>query len=78
MAAIICDLTLMESELNIRSMQAPQKVDEQYKFNVFRQYNVSSAQYDSSLMYYSNHPAEFKKVYELVLEKLNSMQSETR
>ena len=78
MADVIADLTLMESQLNISSMQAPQKLDDRFKFNVFKEHRITPSQYDSSVMYYSRNPEEFKKIYDLVLQQLSELQTQSQ
>lgn len=73
MAAVLTDITLMEAAANIKTQQNPSiKVDSVLKFNVYKQHLITRTQYESSLKYYSAKPSEFREVYEIVLQKINS------
>ncbi|MBC7865270.1 MAG: DUF4296 domain-containing protein [Bacteroidia bacterium] len=47
------------------------------KFNVFKENGVKREDYLKSMEYYSQHPAQLKKIYEKVMEKLNLMKQES-
>lgn len=78
MAMIITDLTLIESDMNIKSFPSSIKFEEAYRFNVFKDYGITVSDYNSSLQFYSENPEEFKKVYDLVLENLSRIQAEMK
>ncbi|MFL5754523.1 MAG: DUF4296 domain-containing protein [Bacteroidia bacterium] len=73
MAAVLCDLSVMEAGINVSRFNAANATDS-LRFNIYRQHNISRRDYDSSIAFYSRHPEEFKKVYELVIEKLSRLQ----
>ncbi len=69
---VFVDYTLIESTINLNIKGAnDQNFDSLYNFNVFKKHNVSKAQYDSTLKYYSAKPEEFKEIMERVLERMN-------
>lgn len=73
---VIVDFTLAESAAGINVLNVPgQKVDTVYSFNPLLDNNITKAQFDTSLYFYSHHPKIFREVYEITLEKLNRMQA---
>ncbi len=42
-----------------------------YRLGVLKKYNVSQAEFDSSMVYYSRHSDRLHEIYEGVAEKLN-------
>ncbi|MBA3680161.1 MAG: DUF4296 domain-containing protein [Bacteroidetes bacterium] len=75
---VIVDFALAESTSNINVKNLPaDKMDSLYTFNPLTENNVSKSQYDSTITFYSKHPALYKKVYDNVLEELSKMQIKT-
>ena len=72
---LLVDFALAESasNLNIKNVSA-QKMDSVYAFNPLTENKVTKATYDSTISFYSKHPALYKKIYENVLTKLSKMQ----
>ena len=69
---VIKDKALSEAALNVNPKNVDgTKYDSVYNFRVYEENKITHAQYDSTLIYYSSHPDEFKEVLEAVLEKLN-------
>ncbi len=69
---VFVDYSLIESTINLNIKGATdQNYDSLYNFNVFKKHNVTKAQYDSTLKYYSAKPEEFKEIMERVLERMN-------
>jgi len=73
---VIVDFTLAESAagINVLNVQG-QKIDTVYSFNPLLDNNITKAQFDTSLYFYSHHPKLFREVYEVTLEKLSRMQA---
>jgi len=66
------DLALAEALLNANTEKAAGNAfDSLYNFNVLKSHECSRKEYDTTLYFYSQHPALFKEVMEEVLEKLN-------
>lgn len=74
MAAVLCDLSVMEASLNVARFNGGNPAADSLRFNIYRQHNISRSTYDSSIAFYSKHPEEFKKVYAMAVDKLSSMQ----
>jgi hypothetical protein len=76
MAAVIADFALAESAgtLNVKNV-AVSKTDSAYAFNPLKDHHLRREQYDSSLLFYSSHPEQYKKIYEKVLEKLSAFEA---
>jgi hypothetical protein len=72
MAAMLTDITLMEAAANVQVKQnVNAKIEENLKFNIYKQHMISRKQYESSLKYYSANAKEFKEVYDIVLQNLS-------
>lgn len=72
MAAVLTDISLMEAAANVQLTQnANANIEEGLKFNIYKQHSISRKQYESSLKYYSANTAEFKEIYDIVLQNLN-------
>lgn len=73
---VIVDFTLAESAagINVLNVQG-QKIDTVYSFNPLLDNNITQAQFDTSLYFYSHHPKLFREVYEIALEKLSRLQA---
>ncbi len=69
---VLKDKALAEAALgvNVKNV-AGEKFDSVYNFNVYKENDITKAQYDSTMKYYSAKPGEFKELMEEVLEKLN-------
>ncbi len=69
---IMKDYALVESMLNSNTANANGPAfDSIYNFDVLKENEVTKSQYDSTLVYYTAHPDEFKELMDEVLEKLN-------
>lgn len=73
---VIVDFTLAESAASINVLNVPgQRIDTVYSFNPLIDNQISKAQFDTSLYFYSHHPKLFREVYEITLEKLSRIQA---
>ena len=72
---VIVDFALAESagNLNVKNVPA-QQLDSTYAFDPLKENNVSKAEYDSAISFYSKHPSLYKKIYENVLATLSELQ----
>ncbi|HEY1037816.1 MAG TPA: DUF4296 domain-containing protein [Bacteroidia bacterium] len=74
MAAVMTDLALAESVITLKTIQEPAfNPDSTVKFNVFKQHNISRKQYENNILWYSQHPKDFKEVYDIVAKTLEDM-----
>lgn len=74
---ILADFALAESAANMNIENVPNyRLDTVYAFDPIRENKVRRSQYDSTLTYYSEHPDQFKKIYENVLVLLSEMQTQ--
>jgi len=48
-----------------------------YKF-IFKKYNVTQAQFDSSLVWYTKNPRVFENIYDKVMVNLNTLQKDVK
>ena len=74
---VLVDFALAESaaNMNIKNVLFD-KTDSVYAFNPLEENHITKAQYDSTLAFYSAHTDLYKEVYEAVLLKLNTMQTQ--
>ena len=74
MAAILCDLTLMQSSIDQNQINSIFN-DTILTFNIYKQHKVSRLEYELSLKYYAAHPDQFKAVYKRVAANLQVLKS---
>jgi hypothetical protein len=74
-AKVLADFALAEgaANMNIKNV-AFQKFDTVYAFNPLKENNIRKTQYDSTILFYSQHVELYKKVYENVLALLSELQ----
>jgi len=46
-----------------------------YTRAIYDKFNVTAAQFDSTVAYYSNHPSEYEEIYNVVLDSLRAMEA---
>lgn len=75
-AKVLTDLSLAESaaNLNIKNVRID-KIDSAYAFDPLKENGVSKSKYDSTALFYAEHPDLYNEVYDQVLTKLSEMQS---
>lgn len=75
---ILFDMSLAEAAININVKNVkPEKMDSVYAFDPLKENNVSRAEYDTSLHFYSAHPELYKEVYDKVLERLSEFEAKS-
>jgi predicted peroxiredoxin len=74
-AKVLADFALAEgaANMNIKNV-AFQTFDTVYAFNPLKENNIRKTQYDSTILFYSQHIELYKNVYENVLALLSEMQ----
>ncbi len=78
MAKVLADVTLAETKISSDPMprDTSQYKAKGYYREVFEMHNVSQGEFKRSMKYYKNNPDVLLKVYEQVVEDLNSMEKE--
>lgn len=73
---LLVDFSLAESagNLNVKNLSGV-TFDSAYAFNPLKENNISRAQYDTTIAFYSKHPRLYKKIFEEVLTTLSKMQA---
>lgn len=73
---VLADFALAESatNMNVKNVSA-YRLDTVYAFDPLAENGIRKSQFDSTLVFYSRHPALYKKVYENVLTLLSEMQT---
>lgn len=73
---VLVDFALAESAANTNIKNVPNnQADSVYNFNPLEENNITKAQYDSALVFYSSHTELYKEIYQEVLQRLNAMQT---
>jgi hypothetical protein len=78
MAKVLADVTLAETKVSNEPMprDTSQYKAKGYYREVLEMHNVSQGEFKRSMKYYKNNPDVLLKVYEQVVEDLNSMEKE--
>ena len=77
MITVITDIVLAEGNdktLKKYGYNSPKLLDSSYQF-IYKKQNLQKWQVDSSFKYYSNHPDDFIKMMDEVLENLNRLEN---
>jgi hypothetical protein len=74
LAEILTDAYLAEGAtgINIKGISG-QQFDSVYLFNPLKEHGCSKSKFDSSMVFYTQHPIVLKNIYDQVLEKLNKI-----
>ena len=71
MRRVLVDLHKMDAMLQVSGMQyGHDKAEDTYYALVLDEHGITQAQFDSSLVWYTNHPQLFDKIYPRVLAQL--------
>ena len=76
MAAVITDIHLAEAEANLNTLPDSASTAQVGFQKIFEKNSISKAQYDSSLVFYVDHPELINEVYEIVMNELSKRQGE--
>jgi hypothetical protein len=74
MANILTEVHLAEarvSRLSLRSIDSSNLAYKHLESQIFKRFNVDTAAYRKSYIFYSSHPADMEVIYKQVTEKLN-------
>ena len=75
MQAIQVDMYIAEAMIDINSREFSEQAQKEALFqSIFRKYGITKAEYDSSLVWYGKHLDIYMKVFDRVLNDLNSRQ----
>ncbi len=76
MIRVLTDAYLAEgaSGINVKSVTG-EKFDSTYVFNPLKDTQIKKSTFDSSIVYYTQHPKKLKIIYDKVLDKLSVMQA---
>jgi hypothetical protein len=76
MAEVLVDLHIMEASINVKMTQESRLVkDTAHYQDVYKEHKISKAQLDESFRYYASKPEKLSGIYEIVVSKLNQMQT---
>jgi hypothetical protein len=51
---------------------------EDFYYSVLKKYNIADTVFEKSMIYYSNFPKDFEKIYSAVLDRANQAQEELK
>lgn len=75
MQAVQVDMQLAEAIISLNSKDFPDNAHKEALYqSIFRKYDITEAEYDSSLVWYGRHLDIYMKVYDRVLADLNKRQ----
>lgn len=75
MQAVQVDMQLAEAMISLNSKEFPDNAHKEALYrSIFRKYDITQAEYDSSLVWYGRHLDIYMKVYDRVLADLNKRQ----
>jgi len=77
-AKILTDMHIADGAAKFQVLPDNRRVTVKYGENlgVLKNYNISKAQFDSTLVYCANHPAYYDRLYSRVLDNLSQKQAE--
>ncbi|MBO0952792.1 DUF4296 domain-containing protein [Fibrella forsythiae] len=81
MAAILTQVHLSEArivKLTIGSSDTSALLFKRLQAQTLKKFNVDTASYTQSFVYYSSHPAKLAKIYEQVVENLKEVEKEKK
>lgn len=80
MVDMMVDMHLVETAQNLKLLgtDTTNRKYQQYFNSVFESHQVSKADYDSSLYYYSAQTEQMNAIYDKVLERLYEMETEAK
>ena len=74
MVEVLCDIHLTDALLQLKSNQPKEFIhlnsSKMYE-SILKENKISSAQFDSSLKYYTSQPQQMKSIYEQVVQKIS-------
>jgi hypothetical protein len=79
MVNMLVDLHIANSIFETKEYDPKKKIklkSEDYYYSVLKKYNVADTVFEKSIIYYSNFPKDFEKIYAAVLDKVNQLQEE--
>lgn len=74
MVAIMTDMHIVEGARMGRNMMGDSLGVEVYFEKIYAKHKVSKEEFDSSFSFYTKHPGTMDKIYEQVIENLNSLE----
>lgn len=75
---VMTDIHLLEAYLSTNSLtdNAPLNMSSAAIDSIYKKHSITKSEYNKSIEYYSQHPAEMKEVYDKVLIELTRIQTE--
>ena len=78
MAAVLVDIHLIEATMNLNVMSienAGAPANAAVSIDVLKKHNITKSQYDTSFLFYTQHPDMLSKIYENVIIELSKLQA---
>jgi hypothetical protein len=77
MIDVLIDLHIEEASLTLNMIQNDRALaDSARYYNIYKVHNTTREQFDESFHYYAGEPEKLNAIYDTVLKRLNTMQTE--
>lgn len=76
MVQILTDVHMIEAALLLERNEGLEPEDKPAFFydGLFKKYNISRSRYDANMQYYADHPDEMTKIYDKVIQQIETRQ----
>jgi len=80
LAPLLVDIHLIDGLLHQQKMIRKDKEDSAFNYYpaILKKHGISRMMFDSTILFYTQYPEEFSKIYDEVLEDLSKMEGERR
>ncbi len=80
LSPLLIDIHLVDGFLHNQKTIRKDKEDSAFNYypSILKEHGISRAMFDSTILFYSQYPKEFAKIYEEVLEVLSKMEGDRR
>ncbi len=80
MVPLLVDIHLVDGILHQQKTIRQVKEDSAFNYypSILKKHGLNRAMFDSTIMFYSQYPEDFSKIYDEVLEKLSKMEGDRR
>jgi len=80
LAPLLVDIHLIDGILHQQKMIREDKEDSAFNYYpaILKKHGISRMMFDSTILFYTQYPEEFSKIYDEVLEDLSKMEGERR
>ncbi len=77
MEDFLFDMHLLESSLRMANTRYSSPREQQFYYqDLLKKHNITKADYDSCIVWYTNHPKKYNRIYDRVLVRIEKLQSD--